>query len=141
MKTNREVEAWFETTQPPAAEAMRVVRKAILTADPRVTEYMKYGTPTFAYQGDIAAFVQWKQKTVTLMFNRGAKIPGRFPHFEGSGPTARFMRFEDAKEAAARAGELSKIVVAWCEVMNAPAASHSVAKKTAKRKVTPKRKR
>ncbi len=47
------------------------------------------------------------------MFNRGARIPGKFPHLEGSHPSARFMRFADPAEAKARAAELRKIVAAW----------------------------
>ncbi|HKV30263.1 MAG TPA: hypothetical protein VJT14_04520, partial [Candidatus Dormibacteraeota bacterium] len=73
-----------------------------------------YGTLTFGYDGDFATFVQVSdKKQVSLMFNRGARIPGKFPHLEGSHPSARFMRFSDPVEADARAAELSKIVAAW----------------------------
>lgn len=96
---------------------MRRVREIILRADRRMTEYVKYGTLTFAYEGDLAAFVQLKKKQVTLMFNRGALIKGRFSHLEGTGPTARFMRFADATEVGARAEELKRIVATWCAVM------------------------
>jgi len=53
------------------------------------------------------------------MFNRGARIPGTFPHMEGSGPSARFMRFANPTEAQKRAAELGKIVVAWCSLTSA----------------------
>jgi len=78
-------------------------------ADPRLRAYVKYGTVTFAYGGDLAAFVQPKGKSVSLMFNRGARIPGEFPHLEGDGPTARFMRFVDKAEVEARADELADV--------------------------------
>jgi len=109
-----EVDRWFKERKPPAAPAMQRVRQAILGADPRLTEYVKYGTVQFAFEGDMANFVQHGKKTVTLMFNRGARIKGRFPHLEGEGPTARFMRFADEKEVAARARELAKVARAWC---------------------------
>ncbi len=48
------------------------------------------------------------------MFNVGARIPGRFPHLEGDGPNARFMRFVDLPEVEKRARELTRIVEAWC---------------------------
>ncbi|MGH2594818.1 MAG: hypothetical protein ACRDH7_02510 [Actinomycetota bacterium] len=48
------------------------------------------------------------------MFNVGARIPGRFPHLEGDGPNARFMRFADLAEVEARAAELRKIGAARC---------------------------
>lgn len=110
-----EVERWF--VGKPAEPILRRVREIILAADPRMTEYLKYGTVQFAYEGDFANFVQHGQKTVSLMFNRGARIPGTFHHFEGSGPSARFMRFADLREAQTRAKELSKITVAWCDLV------------------------
>src|SRR6266566_9785552 len=115
MKTTTEVERWFAEKKPPTEETMRKVRELILGADRRMTEYVKYGTLTFGYDGgDFATMVQVSDKKQTsVMFNPGARIPGKFPHLEGSHPSARFMRFADPAEAKARAGELSKIVVAW----------------------------
>jgi hypothetical protein len=112
------VEEWFAHTKPPAEAAMRRVREVILAADPRVIEYVKYGSPTFAYEGDIRAFVQHrKESPVSLMFNRGARIPGDFPHLEGTGPSGRFMRFADLAEVEARAEELASVIRAWCELV------------------------
>jgi hypothetical protein len=108
------VDAWF--TGKPAEPALRRVRDVIMSADKRMAEYLKYGTIVFASGGDFASFVQHGKKTVSVMFHRGARIKGKFLHFEGSGPTARFMRFADVAEVNARAAELSKITVAWCDL-------------------------
>lgn len=121
MKTIPEVERWFAAITPPQETMMRRVREIILGADPRLTEYVKYGTLTFAYEGDLAAFVQIKKKQVTLMFNRGARIPGRFPHLEGTGATARFMRFADLDEVETCAAELGAVAAAWCAMQEPPA--------------------
>ncbi len=93
---------------------MRRVAEVVLGADQRMTAYLKHGTVQFAYEGDLTAFVQPKGKRVSLMFNRGAKIPGDFPSLEGDGPTARFMRFADLAEVEERADELAAITRAWC---------------------------
>jgi hypothetical protein len=85
---------------------------------------MKYGSVHFGYEGDFATFVQADKKTVKLMFHRGARIPGRFPHLEGTHPSARFMRFADLADAEARAAELSKVARAWCALV-APAGDKS----------------
>lgn len=87
MPTNPEVEEWFATRKPPAEAALRRVREVILAADPRMTEYVKYGTVQFAFGGDMANFVQTGKKTVSLMFMRGGRIEGDFPHIEA--PAAR----------------------------------------------------
>ena len=85
-----------------------------------MTECVKYGTLTFGYDGDFATIVQASdKKQASLMFNRGARIPGKYPHLEGSHPSARFMRFADPAEAKARSGELSKIVAAWLSLTRA----------------------
>jgi hypothetical protein len=117
MKTSPEVERWFAGKTLPAETTIRQVREIILRSDQRMTEFVKYGTLAFGYEGDFATFVQVSnKKKVSLMFNRGARIPGKFPHLEGSGPSARFMRFADLAEAQSRAAELSKIVAAWCSL-------------------------
>jgi hypothetical protein len=57
---------------------------------------------------------------VNLMFHRGARIKGEFPHLEGDGPSARFMRFGDLAEVEARDDELGTIVRTWCSMMTPP---------------------
>src|ERR1700737_3059147 len=114
MKTNLDVERWFAEKMLPAEPTIRRVREIILRADRRMTEFVKYGTLTFGYDGDFATVVQVSdKKQASIMFNRGARIPGKFPHLEGSDPSARFMRFANPAEAKARAAELTKIVAAW----------------------------
>jgi hypothetical protein len=113
MKPSPEVERWFAEKKLPAEATIRKVREIIMRADPRMTEFVKYGTMSFGFEVDFATFVQTSKKQVSLMFNRGARIPGKFAHLEGAGPSARFMRFADPAEAQARATELTKIVATW----------------------------
>ena len=114
VKATPEVDRWFAEKKRPTEATIRAVREIILGADRRMTEYIKYGNLGFGYDGDFATFVQADdKKQASLMFNRGARIPGKFPHLEGSHPSARFMRFASPAEAKARAAELGKIVAAW----------------------------
>src|ERR1700730_4094439 len=117
MKATPEIELWVADKQPPTEATIRNVREFILGADRRMTEIVKYGTLTFAYDGDFATVVQVSdKKRASLMFNRGARIPGKFAHLDGTGLSARFMRFALPAEAQPRAAELSKIVAAWCSL-------------------------
>ena len=111
VKGNPEVDAWL--TGKPAEPALRRVRELILAADPRMAEHVKYGSVTFELDGDMASFVQHGKKQLSVMFHRGARIKDGFPHLEGSGPSARFMRFADLAEVNRHAAELKKIVKAW----------------------------
>ena len=122
MKANPEVERWFAAKKLPNEKAMRRVREILLSADPRMSDYIKYGSLLLGYEGDLVSFVQVTKKNINLMFNNGAKIPGKFPHLAGSGPNARFMRFDDVADVNSRAGELTRIAKAWCE-LKAPARS------------------
>jgi len=130
MKTDPEVDRWFAAKKHPNAQAMQRVRTIIMRADPRMSERVQYGTITFGSAGsDMAGFVQVAKKPVTLMFNRGQLIESGHPHLEGTGPNARFMRFADASEVEARAGELRSLAVAWCNLMaSGPAAVRAAGK-------------
>ena len=89
-KTSPEVERWFREKKPATEATIRQVREVILGADSRMSDFVKYGTLTFGYDGDFATFVQVSdKKQASVMFNRGARIPGTFPHLEGSHPSAR----------------------------------------------------
>jgi hypothetical protein len=110
---NPEVDEWFAERQHPLTDAMQLARKLILEADTRVTESIKWKTPTFSYNGNIVSFNPSK-KFVSLMFHRGAEIQGNFPHLEGDGHLVRVMRFADANDVEAKREELQAVIRAWC---------------------------
>jgi hypothetical protein len=74
MQTSTEVDAWFAAREHPMKGAMQRARRLILEADPRVTESIKWQTPTFAYRGNIVSFNPAK-KMVSLLFHRGRRSP------------------------------------------------------------------
>lgn len=45
---NPEVDAWFEKAKHPLEGAMQEVRALALDADPRITEAIKWSTPTYS---------------------------------------------------------------------------------------------
>ena len=53
MATNPEVDAWFDDYEHPAKDAMLAVR-AIILDDERMTEAIKWKSPTFMYKGNLA---------------------------------------------------------------------------------------
>jgi hypothetical protein len=92
---------------------MRRARDLILEADGRVTESIKWKTPTFAYKGNIASFSPSKHPR-SIMFHRGAEIPGAHPRLEGDGRLVRTMRFASLGELEAASADLEAIIRAWC---------------------------
>jgi hypothetical protein len=109
-----EVDRWLDAAAGPVAEMMRRARDIILAADSRVTESIKWKTPTFAYRGNIASFNPSKH-LLSIMFHRGAEIPGIHPRLEGDGKLVRTMRFADLDQLQAGRAELEAVVRAWCD--------------------------
>ncbi len=113
MPTNPEVDAWFDRYEHPAKDTMLRVRGIILS-DERVTETIKWQSPTFMYEGNMASFNPRTKAHVSLMFHTGASIPGDHPLLEGGGKTARYAKFTTVEEVNESASALLSIVDAWC---------------------------
>jgi hypothetical protein len=105
---------WFEERDHPLDAALRRAREIILGADERVTESIKWKTPTFAFQGNIASFNPSKS-VVSIMFHRGAEIPGSHPRLEGDEKLVRTMRFVDLDDLEAGRADLERAIRAWCD--------------------------
>jgi uncharacterized protein YdhG (YjbR/CyaY superfamily) len=154
MPKRPEVEQWLAGYDRPLKPLMLAVRDIILAADSRIDECIKWQTPTFIFNGNLASFNPRSKKHVSLMFHVGAMIPGSHPKLEGTGDSARFMSFPDLAAVAAKKRDLVRLVRAWCEWQDArkpkkepaprkttkrrPAAARAVAAKTAVKKAAKK---
>ena len=114
MPKRREVESWLANTDHPQLPAIRALRKAILAADPRMDECIKWKSPTFTYEGNFASINPRAKAHVSLMLHQGAALPGEHPRLEGGGDTVRYARFEDVADVKAAAADIRALVAAWC---------------------------
>jgi len=121
--TNRDraVDAWFEAYDNPQKDVVERVRELILDADPRITESVKWSTPTFSYRGNLISIQPRATKFVSLLVHEGASIPGHHPRLEGDGPHARTIRFSDIGDLEKGTAELQAIVRAWCDARDGTA--------------------
>jgi hypothetical protein len=110
-----EVDAWFEALDHPLKEAMMRVRRIILGTDRRISETIKWKSPTFVFQGNIASIDPRTKKNVNLLFHQGASLRGKHPHLEGGGATVRYMRFADLEDVKAKKSDLETAIRAACE--------------------------
>jgi hypothetical protein len=117
-----EVDAWFDALEHPLKDVMLDVRRAMLSSDRRVAECIKWKSPTFTFEGNIASIDPKSKAQVLLMFHQGAKIPGRHPVLEGSGTTARYVRFADRADVRQKRAALRAAVAAWIEWRSARSA-------------------
>ena len=114
-----DVDAWMAKYDNPQKALVQAVRKAILAADKRIAETIKWQSPTFMYKGNLASFNPKAKQFASLMFHTGAKIAGTFPSLSGSGDVARTMQFASLDDVKKKAAELKRIVKAWCDQKDA----------------------
>ena len=116
MPRDPEVDAFVVGLGHPLAAEIDQVRDAVLAVDPRITETIKWKSPTFVFEGNIASIDPRSKKHVSLMFHQGAKLPGTHPTLEGGGATVRYLRFADEADVKKKRGDLEKAVRAWIEL-------------------------
>jgi len=110
-----EVDEWFEHYDNPMRDVVLAVREVILAADDRIDECIKWKSPTFTFNGNIASFNPRSKRHASLMFHVGAQIPGDHSVLEGGGDTARYMTFADLDEVEAKADDLRAVLAAWID--------------------------
>lgn len=114
MVKNPEVENWFAEYDNPMKDVLLAMRELILGVDDRIEECIKWKSPTFTYRGNIASFNPRAKKHASLMFHTGAEIPGDYPHLQGEGDVARYLKAENLEEARELEDEIAAIMRAWC---------------------------
>jgi hypothetical protein len=114
-----EVDAWFAGSEHPQKVVMEAVRAVILGADDRVSESIKWKTPTFVYRGNIASINPQAKRFVSLLFHRGAEIPGHHSILTGGGEVARYAQFDDLAAVDRDRAALEAVIRAWCDARDA----------------------
>ena len=89
--------------------------REIILSDDRMTEAIKWQSPTFMHEGNLASFNPRTKAHVSLMVHTGASIPGDHPRLEGGGGTARYMKFSSMQAVEAAKADLERVVDAWCD--------------------------
>ena len=112
---NPAVDEWFNNLEHPLKGAMLLARQFILEVDERISESIKWSSPTFEFKGNLASFQPKARQFVSLMFHRGSEIPGKHPGLEGDAALVRIMRFTDEANVRDRRSELQAVVRAWCD--------------------------
>jgi hypothetical protein len=140
MKPNKAVEAWLESYDNPMKDVVWRVRDTILHADARIKESIKRHAPVFSYRGTLASIFPESKKHASLMFERGAEIPGHHPRLEGSDATGRVLKIHNMGEAHSLKDDLQHLVRSWCDWRDADAAESEEVKARAVKKTAAKKK-
>lgn len=113
MNTNPEVDRFLEEKAHPLTDEIQSVREIILSVDPRITEAIKWKSPTFMYKGNIASYFMNAKKFVSLMFHKGALIKDGHELLEGDGKEARVARFMDMEDIEQKKEALVSAISEW----------------------------
>jgi hypothetical protein len=116
LPTDPDVDRWFDALDHPLRDVMLEIRRTILGIDGRVGECIKWKSPTFTFQGNIASIDPRTKRYVNLMFHQGAALPGEHPALEGGGATVRYMQFADLEAVSSKRAQLESAVRAWIDM-------------------------
>lgn len=117
-RRDRAVDAFLDERAHPMRAAVDRLRDLILSADPRVTETIKWGGPTFVLAGgraNLATIMLRGRSAVTLFFQEGASLPDPDGLLTGDADHVRTLRFESLAAIDHVQKPLQEIVRAFCK--------------------------
>lgn len=113
MNKNSKVDAYMEKLDNPLKDVWEQIRDIVLGVDPKMEEDIKWGAPTFIYQGNMATFNPRAKKFVNLTFHTGALISDPEGVLEGEAKEARVFRVESSEELDRKRAGLEAVVRNW----------------------------
>ena len=116
MNKNPKVDEYMQKLDNPFKETWEGIREIILGVDPKMEEDIKWGAPTFIYNGNLATFNPRAKKFVNLTFHTGALIDDPDGVLEGDAKEARVFRVESDEELSKKKAGLEKVVKHWVQL-------------------------
>jgi hypothetical protein len=113
-----DVNAFMKELEHPLKAEIETVR-AIIKANPKIAERIKWNAPSFFYTDDLATIHVKAQQHVHLIFHHPAIVKIRSKFLEGDYKDRRMMYFENMKEVNARKKELTRIITELVDLMKA----------------------
>lgn len=121
------VDAFLAQLQHPLKDALQAVRRAVLTADPAITEGIKWNSPSFYRQGWFATLNLRAKDGPQLVFHLGAKtkvatearaaVPDPAGLLRWLGPDRAAVALGDAASLPARLPALRELAGAWSRLL------------------------
>ena len=118
MNINPKVDEFLADKAHPMTPEIQRVREIILQTDDRITEAIKWKSPTFMYKGNIASYFLNAKKFVSLMFHKGAFIKDESGLLQGDGKEGRVARFENLDDIEAKKADLEGVIREWIRMQD-----------------------
>lgn len=118
MKKNPKVDEFMTKLDNPLKAEMEAVREIILSANPNVSEDIKWSAPSFFYKDNICTFNPRAKKFVNLTFHKGALINDNTGLLEGDAKEARVARFDNMDDITNKKEHLISVINEWVKLMD-----------------------
>jgi hypothetical protein len=118
MNKNPKVDEYMQKLDNPLKETWESIRTIVLETDPKMEEDIKWGAPTFIYNGNLATFNPRAKKFVNLTFHTGAFIDDPEGVLEGDAKEARVFRVTDTEELENKKSGLEAVVRNWVRLQD-----------------------
>ncbi len=86
--SSKEIESYVNGLEEPQRQLLLEMREAVLSADSKVKESMKWGSIAFHHHKNICGY-RVAKKHITLLFMEGASLDDPFKILQGDGAKAR----------------------------------------------------
>jgi hypothetical protein len=113
-----EVNAFMQQLDHPLQAEIEAVR-AIIKANPKIAERVKWNAPSFFYTDDLATIHVKAKQHVHVIFHHPAIVKIKSKLLEGDYKDRRMMYFENMQEVKARKKELTRIIDELVALMGA----------------------
>jgi len=113
-----DVNAFMQQLDHPMKAEIEAVR-AIIKANPKIAERIKWNAPSFFYLDDLATLHVKTKQQVHLIFHHPAIVKIKSLLLEGDYKDRRMMYFVNMKEIRARKKELTRIIQELIDLMPA----------------------
>ena len=118
MNTNPAVDEFLLKKDHPLTAEIQRIREIILETDERIEESVKWSSPTYMYEGNMASFFMNAKKFVSLMFHNGAFIKDRHGLLKGEGKQGRTARFDNMEDIEMKKEALQAVVREWIRMQD-----------------------
>jgi hypothetical protein len=74
VKNRNDVDEFMTALQHPLKAEIEAIRAIILSADPGISELIKWNAPSFYFKDDFATFNLRRKDSVQVIFHKGARV-------------------------------------------------------------------
>ncbi|RCG22452.1 DUF1801 domain-containing protein [Sphaerisporangium album] len=117
MSNSQKVDDFLAKLDHPLKEEMKAIR-AIITANPKIEEDVKWGGPSFAYKEELATFSPRVKDAAALVFHQGALLKDEGGLLEPGPKGKAYAKIRSMGEVEANKEALEQLVNEWIELMD-----------------------